>query len=48
VIINRYIGPKVGFIFDPGDPRLPFMPAAQPRVLSLSFHCMCLVFDKIR
>ena len=47
-IINHYFGPNLGFIWERRDHRLPFVPAAQPRVWALRWRCMCLVFDKIK
>ena len=47
-IINHYIGPKIGFTWELQDPQLPFVPAAQPQVLSLRWCYICLVFDKIK
>ena len=42
-IINHYIGPNIGFMWELWDPWLPFVPAAQLQVLSLRWHCICLV-----
>ena len=48
IIINHSFGPSVGFILECREPRLRNVPAAQPRVLSLRWRCICLVYDKIK